>query len=135
LEIRERGGALHSTPDLVLVTADADTHPQTTQASLEAISSAQITEEDGDSTALHSTQDWLDLLPSTEATRIRRHTNVSQDHSRYTHIGLSASDYDAECTATPNQIPPWVLPPEEAQALFEAGHGTALDLIYARGYP
>ena len=26
-----------------------------------------------------------------------------------------------------------MLPPEEAQALFEAGHGTAPDLIYARG--
>jgi hypothetical protein len=48
-------------------------------------------------------------------------------------MGLSALDYDVECTAAPNRIPPWVLPPEEAQALFEAGHGTAPDLIYARG--
>jgi hypothetical protein len=47
-------------------------------------------------------------------------------------MGLSTSDYDAECTATPNRIPPWVLPPEEAQDLFKAGHGTAPDLIYAR---
>ena len=50
-------------------------------------------------------------------------------------MGLSTPDYDAECTATSGQIPPWVLPPEEAHALFEAGHGTALDLIYARGIP
>ncbi len=79
----------------------------------------------------------MDPLPSTEAIRIRRHTNVSQDPRipRYTHMGLSASDYDAECTAAPNRIPPWVLPPEEAHALFEAGYGTAPDLIYARGIP
>ena len=50
-------------------------------------------------------------------------------------MGLFVSDYDAECTAAPNRIPPWVLPPEEAQALFEAGHGTAPDLISARGIP
>jgi len=50
-------------------------------------------------------------------------------------MGISSSDYDAECTAAPNRIPPWVLPPEEAHALFEAGHGTAPDLIYARGIP
>ena len=48
---------------------------------------------------------------------------------------LTALDYDAECTAAPNLIPPWVLPPEEAQALFEAGHGTEPDLMYARGIP
>jgi hypothetical protein len=30
-----------------------------------------------DNTALHSNQDWLDPLSSTEVTRIRRHTDVS----------------------------------------------------------
>ena len=48
-------------------------------------------------------------------------------------MGLCASYYDAGCTAAPNRIPPWVLPTEEAQALFEAGNGNAPDLIYARG--
>ena len=28
-----------------------------------------------------------------------------------------------------------MLPPEEAQSFFEAGHGTAPDFIYARGIP
>ena len=50
-------------------------------------------------------------------------------------MGLSALDYDAEVTVAPNRIPPRVLPPEEAQALFEVGHGTAPDLIYARDIP
>jgi hypothetical protein len=50
-------------------------------------------------------------------------------------MSLITSDYDAECTAAPNRISPWVLPPEEAQALFEVGHGTAPDLICARGIP
>ena len=32
-------------------------------------------------------------------------------------------------------MPSWVLPTEETQALFEGGHGTTLDLIYAIGFP
>jgi hypothetical protein len=50
-------------------------------------------------------------------------------------MGLTESKYDAECTAAPNRIPSWVFPPEEAHALFEAGHGPAPDLIYARSIP
>jgi hypothetical protein len=50
-------------------------------------------------------------------------------------MGLSASDYDAECTAAHNRVPPWVNPPEETHALFEAGHDTTPGLIYARGIP
>ncbi len=34
-----------------------------------------------------------------------------------------------------HRIPPRVLPPEETQALFEAGHDTTPDLIYAIGVP
>jgi hypothetical protein len=78
--------------------------------------------------------DWLNPLPTTEAIRIRRHTDVSQD-PRYVLQGPSASDCDAECTAASSRIPPWVLQEEETQDLFEGGHGTASDLIYARGVP
>jgi len=48
---------------------------------------------------------------------------------------LTASHCNAECTAAPIPIPLWVLPIEEKQALFEGGHGTIPDLIYARGVP
>ena len=77
----------------------------------------------------------MDPLPSSEATRNKRHTVISHD-PRYSLLGPNASDYDAECTAAPSRIPPWVLPPEvETQALDEGGHGTAPDLIYDRGVP
>jgi hypothetical protein len=78
--------------------------------------------------------DWLAPLPTTEEIRGRRHTDVSQDPI-YNHWGLSAAAGDAECTAPPSRIPYWVLPHEDTQVLFEAGHGTAPDLIYARGAP
>ncbi len=48
-------------------------------------------------------------------------------------MGPTATDYDAESTFAPTRIPPWVPPAEETHALFEASHGTAPDLIYARG--
>ena len=78
--------------------------------------------------------DWLDPLPANEATRIRRHTDICQD-PRYNIQGPSATNYDTECTTSPSRIPTWVLPTEETQALFEGGHGTAPDLIYARRVP
>jgi hypothetical protein len=40
-----------------------------------------------------------------------------------------------ECTTAPTRIPEWILPLETQDALFAAGHGTAPDLIYARGVP
>jgi hypothetical protein len=76
----------------------------------------------------------LDPLPSTEAIRIKRHADVSYD-PRYSYLFPIASYYDAECTAAPSRIPLWVLPPEEAQALHDGGHGTSPYLIYARGVP
>jgi hypothetical protein len=79
-------------------------------------------------------QDWLVPLPSADATRTRRSTDVSQD-PRYTHIGPNAADCDAECTSAPTRIPLWVLPADETQALFDAGYGTAPDLIYDKGVP
>ena len=69
-----------------------------------------------------------------EEIRRRRLTDVSMD-PRYNHLGLSATAGDAECTAAPSRIPKWVLPHAETQRLFDAGHGTAPDLIYARGVP
>jgi hypothetical protein len=38
-----------------------------------------------------------------------------------------------QCTRAPRSIPEWVLPREEMQELYASGHGTAPDLIYARG--
>ncbi len=76
----------------------------------------------------------MDPLPTPEAICIRRHTDVSKDQ-RYVLQDLTASDYDVECTAAPSRIPSWNLPTEETQALFEGGHGTPPDLIYAIGVP
>ena len=42
---------------------------------------------------------------------------------------------DEERTKAPIRIPPWVLPPEETKKLFEDGHGTSPDHIYAREMP
>ena len=119
-------------PGLGLVTADAGYHPQTSQVSLETLCSTHSTEENVDDKATPTTGDWLEPLPPIEATRIRRRTDVSQD-PRYSLLGPIASDNDAECTTTLGRIPPWLLPPEETQALHDGGHGTAPCLIYARG--
>ena len=78
--------------------------------------------------------DWLDPLPATEAHRIKRHTDISQD-PRYNLQVPSIAGYDAECTSAPNRLPTYVLPAEETQALFEEGQGIAPDLIYERGFP
>jgi hypothetical protein len=50
----------------------------------------------------------------------------------YNQWGLSAATGDAECTAAPSRILVSVLPRAKTQMMFEAGHGTAPDLIYAR---
>ncbi len=71
------GRGLHSAPGLVLVTADADLHPHTIQVSLDTICPPKSTEESEDDITLHTIRDWLDPLPPTEATRIKKHTNVS----------------------------------------------------------
>ena len=76
----------------------------------------------------------MDAFLSTEATRIIRHTDVSQ-YPRYSSLGPNASDYNAEYTAVNSRIPPWILPPEETQALHDRGLGLSPKLIYARGVP
>ena len=127
------GGGLHRAPDLVHVTADAGSHPHTSQVSLENLCPKQCTQETVANGTLHyslpaeervadrapfANMEWLDALPTTEATRIRRNTDVSQD-PRYVLQGPFALDYDAECTAASSRMPPWVLPAEETQALLE----------------
>jgi hypothetical protein len=125
---------LHSAPDIVLVSADAGSHLQTTHVSLESLSSALSTEEsDGDNT-IHTHHNWSDPLPSTEATRIKRHTDASHV-PRYILHDLIASEYDAESTAAPSRISSWVLLVAETQTLFEGGHGKTPYLIYARDVP
>ena len=127
------GGALHSAPDLVLVMADTGTQPTTTGTAMGTLSLT------GEVPIPHPPleaypQDWLAPLPTTEEVRTRRHTDVSQD-LRYIHWGPSPTASDAECTSAPRRLPAWILPHEDTQILYEAGHGTAPDLIYARGVP
>jgi hypothetical protein len=101
---------------------------------LETLDTTQSTEGAVDDGAHPTNWDWLDPFPSIGATRIKRHTDVSPD-PRYSLLGPTASHYDAECTAAPSRVPPWVLPPEETQAPHDEGHGTSPYLIYARGVP
>ena len=74
---------------------------------------------------------WLEPLPPEVETRHRRHTDVSraQRYDKATTIG------DLECTEAQTRIPDWILPLETQENLFLAGHGTAPDLICARGVP
>jgi hypothetical protein len=113
---------------------DAGSHPITSQVSLENLCSAKYTEESVDARTPHTNMDKMDPLPITEAIRIKRHTDVSRD-PRYTLQGPRVVDYDAECTAAPSIIPPWVFPAKKLQALFEEGQGTTPDLTYARRVP
>jgi hypothetical protein len=82
----------------------------------------------------HANRVWLDPLPSLEATRSIRHTDVSHDPA-YVHQNLTSSDYDVECKAAPSQIPSCIIPQEETLARCEECNGTAPDIIYARGVP
>jgi hypothetical protein len=127
------GAALHSPPDLILAMADTSVQSMTTGDSIQTLSP---TPEDTDHspTTKPTPHDWLAPLPTTEEIRRKQHTEVSMD-PRYNHWSLSATAGDTECTAAPNRIPDWVLPRAETQMMFDAGHGTALDLIYARGVP
>jgi hypothetical protein len=134
------GEALHTAPDLVLLAADTGSHPQTTDETLALLSTTPKTpspsQEEGDPTTREDNPplEWLAPLPTTEDIRRKRHTDVSQD-PEYSLRGLSAADGDAKCTTAPRGIPRWVLPIEESKELFLDGHGTASDLIYARGGP
>jgi hypothetical protein len=111
---------------------DAGSHPQTSHASLETLSSTQSTKENVDYMAPPTNENWVESLPPIQATRIRRHTDVSQD-TQYSLLGPTPSYYYAECTAAPSCIPPWVLPLEEMQALHNGGHCTTQNITYARG--
>ena len=57
--------------------------------------------------------------------------DVSQD-PRY---DILTPTCDAECVEAPARLPEWIFPLETQETLFRAGHGTAPDLIYARGVP
>ncbi len=113
----------------------ADTGTQSTTVG-DSIESLFPTSEDNNlppTTETHK-YDLFALLPTSEEIRSMRHTDVSQD-LRYNHWGLPAGTGDTECTAAPSRLPDWVLPRGETQLLFDAGHGTLADLIYARGVP
>jgi hypothetical protein len=125
------GGALYGADDLRLVMADAGTR---TQTPLGTLTSLAFTSQDDPHTQEEQhpqTTDWLEPLPPEADTRHKRHTDVSQD-PRYNQVSTHT---DTECTSAPTRIPAWILPLETQDALFAAGHGTAPDLIYARGVP
>ena len=90
-------------------------------------------ESDHQQVFLNTTDDWLAPTPMAEPLRPRRHTDVSQDPG-YKIKAFTRKD-DEECIAAPDRIPEWILPKEAIDALYKAGHGTAPDLIYARGIP
>ena len=50
---------------------------------------------------LHTPIDWLEPLPPEAETRLRRHTDVSQD-PRYDRASTAG---DSECTEAPSRIP------------------------------
>jgi len=85
----------------------------------------------------HLTPTWIGWIPYQPLRPLASEdTPMSlKTQSRYILQGASASNNDAECTTAPSRIPPWALLTEETQALFEGGHGTSPDLIYARRVP
>ena len=132
------GGALHTAPDLVLIAGDTGIQSQTANESLDLLSpylGSQSCNEESESHPRETTphSDLLDPIPSPDRVHNTRHTDASRD-PRYETGSLSAVDGDTQCTATPAAyIPEWVLSIEEIKELYSAGHGTAPDLIYARG--
>ena len=125
------GGALYIADDLRLVAADTGNQNQTTEEDLSSIMTAWKEENHPPDDSHQSSTDWLEPIPPEVETRHRRHTDVSQD-PRY---DRAPKDGDLECTEAPTRIPEWILPLETQEALFREGHGTAPDLIYARGVP
>ena len=113
--------------------ADTGTQLMTTGDDIRSLS---LTEEESTLRRSNETvpHDWFSPILTKEEVSIRRRTDVSQD-PRYIHWGLSASIGDEECITAPRRLPDWILPQEITQMLFAAGHGTAPDLIYARGVP
>ena len=129
------GGALHSTPDLILVAADTGTLPQTSGVNMPPPRPPPSSQEENPPpTKTTPGTDWLAPMPSPNRIAHMRHTDVSQE-MRYNLSDLAAAAGDTECTTAPRRIPSWVLSPEELQELYSTGHGTAPDLIYARGVP
>jgi hypothetical protein len=133
------GGALHTAPDLVLITAYTGIQSQIDNVSLNLLSSylgSQSSIEESDSQPKETTPrpDWLDPNPSPTRVQSTHHMVVSRD-PRYETGTLSAVDGDTQCTEAPRRIPEWVSSREEIKELYSARNGTALDLIYARGGP
>jgi hypothetical protein len=77
------GGALHSTLDIILVAADAETQPQTTTEMLASRRSTQMDDNDPNLEGPNDPEDWLTPSFPTESTRRKKHADVSQDF-RYT---------------------------------------------------
>ena len=146
------GGALYSAEDLRLVMADAGTQSQTTAEELASLDTPTLHDPHTGHRQEDDSEDWLAPLPTAAESRHRthtypfsqsppppeigvaqhrRHVDVSQD-PRY---AQDTTDGDHECTTAPSRIPEWILPLEVQDSLFSAGHGTAPDLIYARGVP
>ena len=111
--------------------ADAGIKHQTTEDTLASLV-APLQEDPHPVTGPDQTPpDWLAPIPPEVKTRRRRHTDVSQD-PRY---DIPTPTGDSECIEDPARIPEWILPTETQEVLYRTGHGTAPDLIYARGVP
>jgi hypothetical protein len=75
---------------------------------------------------------WLTPIPITVDTRRRHHKDVLQDPG-YTQRDPPPTTEAQSARRPLFYIPAWVFPIEETQSLFDRGHGTAPNLIYARG--
>jgi len=148
---KEGEGALHQAKDLILVTTDVGTQPQTSIEDIKALltpsrdistSETELLNAHDPNTGLSdaiapktvwlgTTTDWLAFLTPREETRHKKHTGVSQD-PRYS---LRSSEGDKECTRAPTRIPDKVMSFQTQECIFKSGHGTAPDLIYAMGIP
>jgi len=127
------------TPDIVPIAADTGIQSHTDNESFDLLSpylGSQSSNEESESHPRETTphSDWLDPIPSPNRVLSTRHTDVSRD-LRYETGTLSAVDGDTQCPASPRRIPDWVVSRKEIQELYFAGHGTAPDLIYAKGVP
>jgi len=131
------GGALHTAPDLVLISSCTGIPSQIAEESFDLQSpylGSPSSNEDNDPHPREHTSHsrWLDPMPNPSRVHRMRHTDVSRD-PRYETWSLSAVDGDSECTAAPRRIPVWVLSTEETHELYSAGHGIIPDHIYTRG--
>ena len=128
------GAALHRAP-LTLLCCDAGTTAQTTPAQLHALSHPQENTQppEMDKSIAHLI-DHIDTTLFAPTWTQHGYVDVSTDtNACLSHTQSQMSDSDAETSAAPCHIPPWILSESVTTALRNSGHGVSPDLIYARG--